>query len=86
MANIKELGEQAGGTWAGGTHFVSDGNQAMSMASWLVFMRTNEPRRHYLGVPLPRPNLQADYAQQAKRYADELADKVLSQPTVDASS
>ncbi|MGZ6576155.1 MAG: flavodoxin family protein, partial [Solirubrobacteraceae bacterium] len=39
LGDIKELGEQAGGTWAGGTHFVSDGNQVMSMASWLVFMR-----------------------------------------------
>jgi hypothetical protein len=26
--------------------------------------------------PLPRPNLKADYAEGAKRYADELADKV----------
>src|SRR2546421_2344545 len=35
LVDIKELGEQAGGTWAGGRHFVSDGNQVMSMASWL---------------------------------------------------
>jgi hypothetical protein len=78
LGDIKELGQQAGGTWAGSTHFVSDGNQVMSMASWLVFMRKNEPRNHYLGVPLPRPNLRADYAEQAHRYADDVADKVLS--------
>lgn len=76
LGDIKELGEQAGGTWAGGTHFVSDGNQVMSMASWLVFMQKNEPRSRYLGVPLPRPNLKADYAEQARRYAQELDDKV----------
>jgi hypothetical protein len=81
LGDIKQLGEQAGGTWAGGEHFVSDGNQVMSMASWLVFMRKNEPRSHYLGVPLPRPNLKADYAEHAKRYADELADTVLSRAT-----
>jgi hypothetical protein len=27
-------------------------------------------------VPLPRPNLKEDYAEQAKSYARELADKV----------
>ncbi len=32
VGDIKKLGEQAGGRWAGGTHFVSDGNQVMSMA------------------------------------------------------
>ena len=74
LRDIRKLGEQAGGSWAGETHFVSDGNQVMSMASWLVFMRKNEPRRRYLGIPLPRPNLRADYADDAKRFAAELAD------------
>ena len=85
LGDIKHLGEQAGGTWVGGTHFVSDGNQVMSMASWLVFMRKNEPRSRYLGIPLPRPNLKAEYAQQAKGYAGELADKVLGQAAVVAA-
>jgi hypothetical protein len=86
LGDIKKLGEQAGGTWAGSTHFVSDGNQVMSMASWLVFMRKNEPRRRYFGVPLPRANLKADYAEGAKRYADELADEVLGGAAVGAAS
>ena len=77
LGDIKKLGEQAGGTWSGSTHFVADGNQVMSMASWLVFMRRNEPRNRYLGVPLPRPNLRADYAEHARRYAGDLAEKVL---------
>lgn len=83
LGDIKKLGEQAGGTWAGGTHFVSDGNQVMSMASWLVFMRKNEPRRRYFGVPLPRPNLKADYAEQAKSYAHALTDKVFNATSVE---
>ena len=86
LGDIKELGEQAGGTWVGGTHFVSDGNQVMSMVSWLVFMRKNEPRSRYFGIPLPRPNLKADYAEQAKSYAGELADKVFGQAAVGAAS
>jgi hypothetical protein len=86
LGDIKKLGEQAGGRWTGSTHFVSDGNQVMSMASWLVFMRKNEPRSRYFGVPLPRPNLKADYAEEAKRYADELADKVFGLSPVGAAS
>jgi hypothetical protein len=86
LGDIKELGEQAGGTWTGSTHFVSDGNQVMSMVSWLVFMRKNEPRSRYLGLSLPRANLKANYAEHAKRYADELADQVFAPPAVDATS
>ena len=73
LGDIRRLGEQAGGTWAGSTHFVSAGNQVMSMASWLQFMRKNEPRGRCLGVPLPPPNLRQDYAEQAKDFADGLA-------------
>jgi len=75
LGDIRKLGERAGGTWVGGTHFVSEGNQVMSMASWLVFMRKNEPRRRYFGVPLPRPNLKSDFTEQAQSYAHELADR-----------
>jgi hypothetical protein len=78
LHDIRKLGEAAGGSWVGETHFVSDGNQVMSMASWLVFMRKGEARRRRFGVPLPRPNLRANYADQAKQYADELGDRVLA--------
>jgi hypothetical protein len=86
LGDVKELGEQAGGTWVGSTHFVSDGNQVMSMVSWLVFMRKNEPRSRYLGLSLPRANLKADYAEQAKRYADVLADEVFGASAVSAAT
>jgi hypothetical protein len=32
-------------------------------------------------MPLPRPNLKADYAEHAKRYGDEPADTVLNRAT-----
>ncbi len=56
------------------------------MASWLVFMRKNEPRRRYLGVPLPRPNLKEDFAEQARTFADGLYDKVFGQPAAAGSA
>ncbi len=80
LGDIKKLGEKAGGTWVGETHFVSEGNQVQSMASWLVFMRENEPRERYLGIRMTRPNLRADFADQARSFADDLANRVAAQP------
>ena len=78
LGDIRKLGERAGGSWVGGTHFVADGNQVSSMASWLVFMRKNEPRSRYFDVRLPRPNLKVDFAEQARSFAHELADRASS--------
>ena len=74
VRTIKELGERNGGTWRGETHFVADGNQVMSMWSWLAFMRHNEPRARSFGKKMPRPNLKVDYTEQARQFADGLAD------------
>ena len=35
LKTIKEAGEANGGTFIDSTHFVADGNQVMSMWSWL---------------------------------------------------
>lgn len=78
---IRELGERAGGIWKGETHFVAEGNQVMSMWSWLAFMRHNEPRARSFGKKMPRPNLQADFADQARTFADGLADGLVPSST-----
>jgi len=78
---IKALGERAGGTWQGETHFLADGNQVMSMWSWLAFMRHNEPRERSLGKKMPRPNLKADFADQARKFAGSLVDRLTSAST-----
>jgi flavodoxin len=80
IADIRELGETAGGHWEGQTHFVSDGNQVMSMWSWLAFMRHAEERKCSFGKKLPKPNLKPDHEKQAHSFADDLADRVLAQP------
>lgn len=80
IADIRELGESAGGHWEGQTHFVSEGNQVMSMWSWLAFMRHAEERKRSFGKKLPKPNLKPGYEKQAHSFADDLADRVLAQP------
>jgi menaquinone-dependent protoporphyrinogen IX oxidase len=73
---IRTLGERDGGTWVDETHFVATGNQVTSMLSWLAFMFFGGPRGHFLGIPLPKPNLKPDYEEQARSFADGLVGTV----------
>ena len=73
---IRKLGERNGGRWIDETHFLAAGNQVMSMLSWLAFMFFGGPRGHFLGIPLPKPNLKPDYEEQAKTFVDAVADDV----------
>ncbi len=78
MKTIESLGEKNGGTWEGETHFVAEGNQVMTMWSWLAFMRNRaQPKKRSLGKKLPPPNLKASYGEQAIAFADDIADRVL---------
>ena len=85
IKTVRELGEKFGGRCVGDIHFVSDGNQVMSMWSWLVFMRHNIEKRRWFGVPLPKPNLSEGFDGQAVDFINEVADKALAQPTAQAS-
>ena len=80
IKGIRKLGERNGGRWIGETHFLAEGNQVMSMLSWLAFMFFGGPRGHFLGIPLPKPNLQPSYEDQAHSFADGLVDAVVRQP------
>ncbi len=80
MTEVRQMGEEAGGTWCGETHFLSLGNQVTSMLSWGMFMKRGEPRERFLGVKLPPPNLKPDFDKQARAFVDGLVDRVLRQP------
>jgi flavodoxin len=80
MTEVRQLGEEAGGTWHGETHFLALGNQVNSMLSWLAFMRHGEPKERFLGVRMPPPNLGPDFEEQARSFVDGLADGVLRKP------
>jgi flavodoxin len=78
MHTIESLGEKNGGKWEGETHFVAEGNQVMTMWSWLAFMRNHaKPKNRSLGKRLPPPNLQATYEEQAITFIDDIGDRVL---------
>jgi len=73
IKTIRALGEGHGGSFVDATHFVSDGNQVMSMWSWLVFMRHNVEKRRWFGVPLPKPNLRVGFEEQATTFIGAVA-------------
>lgn len=73
----RKLAEQDGGRFTDKTHFVVAGGQVKSMLSWLGYMKHGEAQSRVLGLKMPPPNLQPDFEQQAKTFADGLVDKVL---------
>ena len=85
LKTIRELGTKGGGQFVDATHFVSDGNQVMSMWSWLAYMRHNEPRARSFGKKMPRPNLKAGFEEQATAFISGVADTVVKSAASDAT-
>ena len=77
LGEQRKLGEKNGGRFIDKTHFVVAGGQIKSMLSWLGYMKHGEPKEHVMGLKMPPPNLQPDFEEQAKTFADGLVDKVL---------
>jgi menaquinone-dependent protoporphyrinogen IX oxidase len=77
LGQQRKLAEKDGGRFADKTHFVAAGGQVKSMLAWLGYMKHGEPQERVMGLKMPLPNLQPDYEQQAKAFADGLVDRVL---------
>ena len=80
----RKLGEKNGGRFIDKAHFVAAGGQVKSMLSWLGYMKHGEPQEHVWGLTMPAPNLQPDFEEQAKTFADGLVDRV-QQPVAAAA-
>ncbi len=77
LGQQRKLAEKNGGRFVDKTHFVAAGGQVKSMLSWLGYMKHGEPRERVMGLKMPPPNLQPDFEEQAKTFADGLVDRVL---------
>jgi flavodoxin len=77
LGQQRKLGEKNGGRFTDKTHFVAAGGQVKSMLSWLGYMKHGEPQERVMGLKMPAPNLQPDFEEQAKTFADGLVDRVL---------
>jgi flavodoxin len=80
LGQMKKLGEKSGGQWIDKTYFVSAGGQVKSMLAWLGYMKHGEPQKRVFLLKMPPPNLKPDYEEQAKTFADGVADQIFAQP------
>ena len=55
------------------THFVAAGGQVKSMMSWLAYMKHGAGQERSMDLKLPAPNLEPDFEDQARKFADQLA-------------
>jgi menaquinone-dependent protoporphyrinogen IX oxidase len=78
LSQQKKLAETNGGRYLDNTHFVAAGGQVKSMLSWLGYMNYGEPQKRVMRLKMPPPNLKPDFEEQARAFADSVADKVIA--------
>jgi len=74
LKTVKRLGTGHGGVFVGGIHFSYDGGQVRSLLSLISYLGSGEYRDRFLGVKIPRTNLQEHHLAEARAFAGELAD------------
>jgi menaquinone-dependent protoporphyrinogen IX oxidase len=71
---VRKLGSKQGGEYVDGIHFSFAGGQVRSLLSLISYFAKGENRERYLGVKIPPSLLKPDYVEQARTFANELAD------------
>jgi hypothetical protein len=74
---VRKLGNERGGRYVDGIHFSFAGGQVRSLLSLISYFGKGENRERYLGVKIPPTNLKPDYVEQARAFANALADGLL---------
>ena len=85
LRSVRKLGTKQGGEYVDGTHFSYAGGQIRSLLSLFSYFGKGENRERYLGVKIPESNLKSDYRQQAKAFANKLADGLIGADEVAAA-
>ncbi len=75
LTAVRELAEQQGGRYVDGIHFTYPGNQLRSVLSLTSYLGTGEYRDRYLGVRIPRTNVQPEQLEQTRTFAAAIANR-----------
>src|SRR5207342_3287452 len=70
------LGKALGGKYIEGVHFTYAGGQVRSLLSLLSYFGKGEMRERSFGIKIPPTNLKPDFGDQAKEFANRLADSL----------
>jgi hypothetical protein len=76
LRTVKKLATERGGKYLDGIHFAYQGGQVKSLLSLLSYLGSGEYRDRYLGVPIPRTNIEEDQLDTARGFAKKLADRL----------
>jgi len=76
LHTVRKLGRKAGGEYVDGIHFSYLGGQVRSLLSLISYLGSGEYRERYMGVKIPRTNLQPEHLEAAREFAGRLADTV----------
>jgi len=76
LKTVRRLGTKHGGVFADGIHFAYQGGQVRSLLSLLSYLGSGKYRERYLGVKIPPTNLQDYHLEAARKFADQLADRL----------
>jgi menaquinone-dependent protoporphyrinogen IX oxidase len=86
LHEVERRGKARGGTWLDGIRFTYEGGQIRSLLALLSYFGKGEMRERSLGIKIPPTNLQPDFGEQARAFANELADNVTGKDQPAASN
>jgi flavodoxin len=86
LKEVKKLGIERGGTFVDTTRFQFAGGQIRSFLSLFSYFGKGEMRDRYLGVKIPPTNLKPDFVDEARRFANQLADGFAPTATATATA
>jgi menaquinone-dependent protoporphyrinogen IX oxidase len=81
LKEVKRRGVAKGGTYLDGIRFTYEGGQVRSLLSLISYFGKGENRKRYLGIKIPPTNLKPDFTEQARSFANDLADSLLTSGT-----
>ena len=74
LKEAKKLATKQGGRFVDAVHFQYEGGQIRSLLSLLSYFGKGEMRERSLGIKIPPTNLKPDFGDQARAFANKLAD------------
>jgi len=78
LKEVRKLGTSLGGQFVEGVRFSFAGGQVRSLVALLSYFGKGEMRERALGMKIPPTNLKPDFGDQARVFANRLADSIES--------
>jgi flavodoxin len=76
MREVKKLANKQGGKFVDSIKFQYEGGQIRSLLALLSYFGKGEMRERSLGIKIPPTNLKPDFGDQARAFANKLADSL----------